>query len=145
MTAEDIAVITLIKKSSPNPIISKRIFLDEQGKVCSDGSQCLMAQGTATRATAETAAELAQHIMACGTDQAIALGALKVDPAWALIDFDTKDMPPNVAAGIEAAGGMWSDLLTVAQGLLEQNIEVRTVPVAITETKERSAREGAVR
>jgi hypothetical protein len=104
-----------------------------------------MAQGTATRATAETAAELAQHIMACGTDQAIALGALKVDPAWALIDFDTKDMPPNVAAGIEAAGGMWSDLLTVAQGLLEQNIEVRTVPVAITETKERSAREGAVR
>jgi hypothetical protein len=145
MTAEDIAVITLIKKSSPNPIISKRIFLDEQGKVCSDGSQCLMAQGTATRATAETAAELAQHIMACGTDQAVALGALKVDPAWALIDFDTKDMPPNVAAGIEAAGGMWSDLLTVAQGLLEQNIEVRTVPVAITETKERSAREGAVR
>ena len=137
--------ITLIKKSGPNPIMSKRIFLDEQGKVCSDGSQCLMAQGTATRATAETAAELAQHIMACGTDQAIALGALKVDPAWALIDFDTKDMPPNVAAGIEAAGGMWSDLLTVAQGLLEQNIEVRTVPVAITETKERSAREGAVR
>jgi hypothetical protein len=125
--------------------MSKRIFLDEEGKVCSDGSQCLMAQGTATRATAETAAELAQHIMACGTDQAIALGALKVDPAWALIDFDTKDMPPNVAAGIEAAGGMWSDLLTVAQGLLEQNIEVRTVPVAITETKERSAREGAVR
>jgi hypothetical protein len=137
--------ITFIKKSGSNSVMSKRIFLDGQGKVCSDSSQCLMAQGTATRATAETAAELAQHIMACGTDQAIALGALKVDPAWALIDFDTKDMPPNVAAGIEAAGGMWSDLLTVAQGLLEQNIEVRTVPVAITETKERSAREGAVR
>jgi len=65
--------ITLIKKSGPNPIMSKRIFLDEQGKVCSDGSQCLMAQGTATRATAETAAELARHIMACGTDQGIAL------------------------------------------------------------------------
>jgi hypothetical protein len=55
--------ITLIKKSGPNPVMSKRIFLDEQGKVCSDGSQCLMAQGTATRATAETAAELAEHIM----------------------------------------------------------------------------------
>ena len=39
--------ITLIKKSGSNPIMSKRIFLDEQGKVCSDGSQCLMAQGTA--------------------------------------------------------------------------------------------------
>jgi hypothetical protein len=71
--------ITLIKKSGPNPVMSKRIFLDEQRKVCSDGSQCLMAQGTATRATAETAAELAKHIMACGTDQGIALGALRAD------------------------------------------------------------------
>jgi hypothetical protein len=71
--------ITLIKKSGPNPVMSKRIFLDEQGKVCSDGSQCLMAQGTATRATAETAADLAQDVMACGTDQAIALGALRAD------------------------------------------------------------------
>jgi hypothetical protein len=42
--------ITLIKKRGPNPVMSKRIFLDAQGKVCSDGSQCLMAQGTATRA-----------------------------------------------------------------------------------------------
>jgi hypothetical protein len=141
--------ITLIKKSGPNPIMSKRIFLDEQRKVCSDGSQCLMAQGTATRATAETAAELAQHIMACGTDQAIALGVLRADlpnraqittsakwkdnhgaitrsrdfidyrpgaPAWALIDFDTKGMPPNVAASIEAGGDMWNALLTVAPG-----------------------------
>jgi hypothetical protein len=170
--------ITLIKKIGPNPIMSKRIFLDEQGKVCSDGSQCLMAQGTATRATAETAAELAQHITACGTDRAIVLGALRADlpnpakittsarlkdnpgaitrsrefidyrpgaPAWTLIDFDTKDMPANVATSIEAVGGMWNALLTVAPGLLKQNIEVRkAVPVAITETKERSAREGAV-
>jgi hypothetical protein len=141
--------ITLIKKSGRQPVMSKRIFLDELGKVCSDGSQCLMANGTATRATAETAAELAQHIEACGTDQAIALGALKGDlpspvqittsarlkdnpgaisrcrefidyrpgPAWALIDFDTKGMPANVAASIEAAGGMWNALLTVAPGL----------------------------
>jgi hypothetical protein len=131
--------ITLVKKNGLNPFMSKRIFLYEQGKVCSDGSQCLMAQGTATRATAETAADLAKLIMACGTDEAIALGALREDlphpvkiatrvklqdnpgaitrsrdfidyrpgaPAWALIDFDTKGMPPNVAASIEAAGGM---------------------------------------
>jgi hypothetical protein len=43
--------ITLIKKRGPNPVMSKRIFVNEQGKGCSDGSQCLMAQGTATRAT----------------------------------------------------------------------------------------------
>ena len=100
--------------------------------------------------TAETAADLAKHIMACGTDQAIALGTLKTGlpesspitapeklkdnpgaitrsrefidyrpgaPAWALIDFDTKGMPANVAASIESAGGMWNALLTVAPGL----------------------------
>ena len=73
--------ITLIKKCGPNPVMSKRIFLDAQGKVCSDGSQCLMAQGIATRAEAETAADLAEHILACGTGQAIALGALRADLA----------------------------------------------------------------
>jgi hypothetical protein len=142
--------ITLIKKSGPNPVMSKRIFLDEQGKVCSDGSQCLMAQGTATRATTETAADLAKHIVDCGTEQAIALGALRANlaipaeittiaklkdkpdaitrsrdfidycpgtPAWALIDFDNKGMPDNIASSIEAAGGMWNALLTVAPGL----------------------------
>ena len=36
--------ITLIKKCGPNPVMSKRIFLDEQGKLCSGGSQCLMAR-----------------------------------------------------------------------------------------------------
>ena len=51
--------ITLIKKRGPNAVMSKRIFLDAQGKVCSDGSRCLMAQGTATRDAAETAADLA--------------------------------------------------------------------------------------
>jgi hypothetical protein len=142
--------ITLIKKRGPNPIMSKRIFLDAQGKVCSDGSHCLMPQGIAKRAAAETAADLARHIMACGREQAIALGALRADlispakittraklkdnpdaitrsrdfidyrpgtPAWALIDFDTKGMPDNAASSIEAAGGMWNALLTVAPGL----------------------------
>jgi hypothetical protein len=142
--------ITLIKKAGPNPVMSKRIFLDGQNKICSDGSQCQMAQGIATRATAETATDLAEHIMRCGTEQAIALGALRIDlpysvqittraklkdnggaitrtrdfidypkavPAWALIDFDTKGMPANVAASIEAAGGMWNALMQVAPGL----------------------------
>ena len=136
--------ITLIKKSGPNPVMSKRIFLDELGKVCSDGSQCLMAQGTATRATTETAADLAKHIMDCGTEQAIALGALRADlaspakittlakwkdnpdsitrsrdfidyrpgaPAWALIDFDTKGMPAEVAERLKREGGCWPALL----------------------------------
>ncbi|MET4296682.1 hypothetical protein ABIB06_007473 [Bradyrhizobium sp. LB8.2] len=38
-------------------------------------------------------------------------------PAWCLIDFDTKGMPDEVRAQIEAAGGMWNALLTVAPEL----------------------------
>jgi hypothetical protein len=142
--------ITLIKKTGASPVMSKRISLDEQGNVRSDGSKCLMAEGIATRAKAETAADLAKHMAACGTDQAIALGKLRDDiavpakitslaklkdspsaiartreyidypvegPAWVLIDFDTKGMPPKVAAFIEAAGGVWNAILQVAPGL----------------------------
>ena len=109
-----------------------------------------MVYGTASRAAAATAGDLATLITSCGSDQAIALGTLKpglpdpvtitterklkenpgaiartrefIDyvpgsPGWALIDFDLKGMPPNVVAAIEAAGGMWNALLTVAPGL----------------------------
>jgi hypothetical protein len=69
--------ITLIKKRGPNPLMSKRIFLDTEGKLCSDGSQCRMVEGTATRAAAETARDLAEHIASCGSDQALALGTLR--------------------------------------------------------------------
>ena len=124
--------ITLIKKSGVNAVMSKRIFLDQEGHVSSDGSQCKMAEGTATRAVVETAGEFAKLIASCGSDQAFALDKLRDDvavpakittvaklkdspgaiartreyidyrgggPAWALIDFDTKGMPPEVAAG----------------------------------------------
>jgi hypothetical protein len=130
--------------------MSKRIFLDDTGKVRSDGSNCLMVRGAAARATAATAGDLATLIMSCRSDQAIALGALKpglpdwaaittdnklkenpgviartrdfIDyipgsSGWALIDYDTKGMPPHVVATIEAVGGMWNALLTVAPGL----------------------------
>lgn len=129
--------ITLIKKSGVNSVMSKRIFLDQEGHVCSDGSECKMAEGTATRAVVETAGEFSNLIASCGSDQAFALGKLRDDvavpakittvgnlkdnpsaiarardyidyaaegPAWALLDFDRKAMPPEVAAKIEAAG-----------------------------------------
>ena len=109
-----------------------------------------MVNGTAARAFAGTVNDLARVIRSCGSDQAIALGALREDlsnsvsvttkddldqkpgaiartrgfidyrpgvPAWSLIDFDTKGMPDEVKANIDAAGGMWNALLTVAPEL----------------------------
>jgi len=34
--------ITLMKKCGPNPLMSKKIFLDEKGALRIDGSQCVM-------------------------------------------------------------------------------------------------------
>jgi hypothetical protein len=140
--------ITLITKRDVPALMSKRISLDLDGKLKSDGSECRMVAGTA-RAFAETAADLARIIQSCGSNQAIALGALKENlscpvkvttngrldqnpgaivrardsinyrsgyPAWALIDFDSKGMPDDVKTKLDAAGGMWNALLTVAPG-----------------------------
>jgi hypothetical protein len=142
--------ITVISKRETPALMSKRISLDGAGKLKSDGSECRMTTGTAARAFAGTASDLAQIIASCGSDQAIALGTLghelpeavdvtvpsRLDrhpgaitrsrkfidyrpgsPAWALIDFDTKGMPDGIFDRIEAAGGMWNALLTVAPEL----------------------------
>jgi hypothetical protein len=37
--------------------------------------------------------------------------------AWALLDFDTKGMPPAVASRIRQAGGFWKAILAVVPGL----------------------------
>ena len=73
------AEITLIRKAGPSPVMSKRISIDVRGGLHSDGSACLMVDGTAIRAPAETASLLANYIRQCGPDQAIALGALRAE------------------------------------------------------------------
>src|SRR5215475_11663000 len=73
MTSE----ITLITKRGPKPIMTKRIFLDDGEALKSDGSQCKMIEGVATRAFVAGPRDLARHLATCGPDQAIALGALK--------------------------------------------------------------------
>jgi hypothetical protein len=149
-TEPETAQVTLISKRDVSSLMSKRISLTNDGKIRSDGSKCLMVAGTAARAFAGTANELARIIQSCGSHQAIALGALREDlsspvsvttkdsldqnpgaiararcfidcrpggPAWCLIDFDTKGMPKDVSDRIDAAGGMWNALLTVAAEL----------------------------
>jgi hypothetical protein len=56
------AEVTLITKFGIDPLMSKRIFLDEQGALQSDGSQCLMIQGEAERVLAGTPGKLAEII-----------------------------------------------------------------------------------
>ena len=71
--------ITVITKRDVPPLMSKRISLDGDGKLKSDGSECRMITGTAARAFAGKASDFARIIGNCGSDQAIALGALRED------------------------------------------------------------------
>ena len=131
--------ITIFEKSS-GPL-SKHIAVGPDGRLTSDASQCRMWEGTAKRAIANTARELAEIVGTCTSRQALALGYLCDDipdnalvctkaelerhpnaiartrdfiiyrkgvPAWVLIDFDTKGMPPEIAALIRESGGLWA-------------------------------------
>jgi hypothetical protein len=91
-----ITEVTLIRKCGIHPLMSKRVFLDEQGALQSDGSQCLMIQGEAERVLAGTAGKLAEIIFYCPSHSAIALGALKdglPSPVPITVPRNLKDNP----------------------------------------------------
>ena len=140
--------VTIFEKSSGS--LSKHVAIGPDGRLTSDASQCRMWEGTAKRASANTAREFAEIVGTCTSRQALALGYLREDipdnvplvtkaelerhpnaiartrdfifyrkgvPAWGLIDFDTKGMPPGIAATIREAGGLWPLLCQCIPGL----------------------------
>ncbi|MBR1326888.1 hypothetical protein [Bradyrhizobium ottawaense] len=70
------AQLTLITKMDEPSLMSKRLSLNDDGSLNSDGSKCWMTKGIAARAFAATAAMLAHIIVACRPNQAIALGSI---------------------------------------------------------------------
>jgi RecA-family ATPase len=73
------AEITVFQKQGG--VLSKRISLDASGKVCSDGSACLMTRGTARRVVISDIRAYAGLVNACGSHEALALGRLRADLA----------------------------------------------------------------
>ncbi len=116
--------VTLITKCGATAVMSKCISLDQEGHVCSDGSHCKMAEGTATRAVVETAGEFAKLIASCGSDQAFALGKLRDDvavPAKITTAAKLKDNPRAIARTREyidyaAEGPAWALIRLRHQG-----------------------------
>jgi hypothetical protein len=141
MTAVELTCFT--KANGP---LTKRISLDPDGRVKSDGSACVMSRGTAQRVPIADLGQLAAVIGNIRADQAIALGALRTglpekvhvvtkqmlngqpniiartgtdilfrreQPAIALLDFDTKGMPADIAEDMRRFGGFWPALLSV--------------------------------
>jgi hypothetical protein len=69
------AEITLFEKQGG--ALSKRIWLDPSGRVSSDGSACLMTQGTARRIEIADVRGYADLVNDCASNEALALGRLK--------------------------------------------------------------------
>ena len=59
--------------------LTKRISLAPDGSLRSDGSECIMAKGTAKRVTCATLQGFASCISECRNHEAIALGVLRPD------------------------------------------------------------------
>ena len=145
-------IVCFTKSGGP---LTKRISLNDDGSTKSDGSGCLMPRGTAVRTPIADITELAALISRLRPDQAIALGALRVDladqvsvvtkdklkqlngsaaanviartadsiqfrpgqPGFALFDYDTKGMPPDVEVRLKERGKYWTALGEVLAGL----------------------------
>jgi hypothetical protein len=142
-------IVYLTKSNGP---LTKRICLDENGMLHSDGSTCVMSHGSARRASITSIRQLGELIGDLRSDQAIALGSLctglprevrvvtkrEINGAtlsdtisrshdhiefkpgqhgYVLIDYDTKGMPPDVAARLDRTGGFWQTLLSIVPEL----------------------------
>jgi hypothetical protein len=138
-----LAGITIFEKDGA---LTKRISLQADGSVLSDGSACVMVEGTARRKWIHDLGEFACLIGNLDSSQAITLGVLQENiarevtvvtkailannpnviartgeflvyrpgkPAMALLDFDRKGMPEEVAARIEELGGFRSALVSI--------------------------------
>jgi len=71
-----IEITVFTKEGGP---LTKRIWLNEDGALKSDGSQCIMPTGVARRFRFERMQNLAAHIGGLQSDQAIAAGSLRAD------------------------------------------------------------------
>ena len=69
--------VTIFAKSSGS--LSKHVAIGPDGRLTSDASQCRMWDGTAKRASANTATEFAEIIGTFTSRQALALGYLRED------------------------------------------------------------------
>jgi hypothetical protein len=147
MSALEVVVFT----KADNGPLTKRIELQSDGGVRSDGSECRMSKGRVQRMRLADISQLAKLIEALTTSQALALGTLRAgvpdnvrvvtkkelnckgganviartaddivyrqrQPAFVLLDFDRKGLPPELAAQLDRRG-FWEVLVSVLPAL----------------------------
>jgi hypothetical protein len=147
----ELRITQFIKDGGP---LSKRISLNPDGTLKSDGSACVMARGKARRILLSGVGALAQLIESMRSNEALGLGDLRPNlpteveittkpklngtvppnliartaeyivyetgkPAFALLDYDNKDMPPHVAAEVKLRGGFYKAMASVIPPIVQ--------------------------
>src|SRR5215471_19778624 len=74
MSSSSVELTTFTKPSGP---LTKRISLASDGTLRSDGSACIMSEGSAQRTRFADLAAFAEHIASMAPHEAIALGVLR--------------------------------------------------------------------
>ncbi|MEK4034040.1 primase-helicase family protein [Methylocystis sp. IM3] len=128
-----IEMVRFVKEGGP---LTKKISLDADGELVSDGSQCRMCEGVQERLPLKDWREFAEILDKTPRDTAYGVGRLKEqfgdsvvvevigkvttgaarskesisyregEPAFALLDHDTKEMPDAVRERLDALGGL---------------------------------------
>ena len=70
-------ITKFVKSGAFNGVLTKRAYLDEAGKIKVDGTECRMSNGKAYRLPVPNVQALAAAINSLGSNEAIAIGALK--------------------------------------------------------------------
>jgi hypothetical protein len=121
-----IEIVTLAKRHGP---LTKRISLDANGKLISDGSACVMGSGSAWRTELSDMTSVASHIAKLGPSEAIALGRLRHDLP-AKVEIVTK-AKLNGAQGAIARTGEFIAYAPGAHALLLIDVDTKGMPDSV--------------
>ena len=120
-----VEIVTLAKR---NGALSKRISLDPNGKLISDGSECVMGSGIAWRSGLPDMNAVAAHIAGLGPSEAIALGRLRDGPPDKVTVTTKAKLNSATAPDVIARTG---DYIAYAPGLLLIDIDYKGMSDAV--------------
>jgi hypothetical protein len=124
-----IEIVTLAKRGGP---LTKRISLDPNGKLVSDGSACVMGAGTAWRTELPDMTSLADHIAALGPQEAIALGRLRDGlPDKVTVTTKARLNGATAPAGVIARTGEYILYEAGAPALLLVDVDTKGMPGSV--------------
>jgi hypothetical protein len=125
--------VTLFWKKSG--VLTKRIGLDQHGKLISSGAECVMFDGNAFRRSIKSAKELADFIETLDDDEAVALGRLKPEYSRG-VSITTKRRLENAPAGTVARTADFLHFAEGRPGWLLLDIDQKGMPEDVARTVE---------